>query len=195
MGKIFCLIGKSATGKDTIYQRLLGRKELRLRKIVSYTTRPIRANETAGMEYHFCDEAEMKRLMDAGKIIELRSYHTCHGVWNYFTADDGQIDLQAGDYLMIGTVDSFGKICDYYGKERVLPIYIEVEDGIRLQRALSRERMQKHPKYEEMCRRFLADGEDFSREKLSAAGIERIFYNEDIDRTEEEIAAFIAENL
>lgn len=195
MGKIFCLIGKSATGKDTIYQRLLGRKELRLRKIVSYTTRPIRANETAGMEYHFCDEAEMKRLMDAGKIIELRSYHTCHGVWNYFTADDGQIDLQAGDYLMIGTVDSFGKICGYYGKERVLPIYIEVEDGIRLQRALSRERMQKHPKYEEMCRRFLADGEDFSREKLNAAGIERIFYNEDIDRTEEEIAAFIAENL
>lgn len=196
MGKIFCLIGKSSTGKDTVYQRLLNREDLGLSKIVSYTTRPIRIHETAGLEYHFCDDEEMRRLTEAGKVIERRSYNTCHGVWHYFTVDDGQVDLRAGhSYLIIGTIESYEKIRDYYGSKNVLPIYIEVEDGIRLQRALSRERMQEHPKYEEMCRRFLADKEDFSEEKIAAAGIRCMFHNEDIDRTEKEIARYIAENL
>ena len=54
MGKIFCVMGKSATGKDTIYQRLLHKKELNLQKIVPYTTRPIREGEEHGREYYFC---------------------------------------------------------------------------------------------------------------------------------------------
>ena len=64
---------------------------------------------------------------------------------------------------------------------------------MRLQRALDRERCQKHPKYEEMCRRFLADAADFSKEKLQEAGIRRIFYNEDLERTEEDIVCFMRE--
>ncbi len=50
---------------------------------------------------------------------------------------------------------------------------IELDDGIRLQRALNRERTQAEPKYAEMCRRFLADSEDFSQEKIERAGISR----------------------
>ena len=64
---------------------------------------------------------------------------------------------------------------------------------MRLQRALDRERCQKHPKYEEMCRRFLADAADFSKEKLQEAGIHRIFYNEDLECTEEDIVCFMRE--
>ena len=50
MGKIFCIMGKSATGKDTIYKRLLADGALKLNKIVTYTTRPIREGERAGEE-------------------------------------------------------------------------------------------------------------------------------------------------
>ena len=56
MGKIFCLMGKSSTGKDTIYKELLQNEELSLKRIVPYTTRPIRVGETEGVEYHFTDE-------------------------------------------------------------------------------------------------------------------------------------------
>ena len=60
-----------------------------------------------------------------------------------------------------------------------MPIYIEVEDGERLSRALNRERMQESPKYEELCRRFLDRCERFSEEKLKEAGITRRFVNQE----------------
>ncbi len=191
MGKIFCIIGKSSTGKDTIYKRILESDELSIEQIVSYTTRPIRAGEIDGIEYHFCTPEERDDLQAAGKIVEMRSYDTCHGVWDYFTVDDGQVDLEHHNYLIIGTLESFLKIREYFTKEAVIPIYIEVEDGIRLQRALQREMTQSNPKYEEMCRRFLADAKDFSSEKLQEAGINHIFYNEEITETEQEIIAYI----
>ena len=78
-----------------------------------------------------------------------------------------------------------------YGKDALIPIYLEVDDGLRLQRALDREREQKEPKYAELCRRFLADEEDFSTEKLREAGICRIFQNTNLDQTVDEIKAYI----
>lgn len=191
MGKIFCIIGKSSTGKDTIYKRILERQDLPLHQIVSYTTRPIRAGEEEGIEYHFCTQEERNALLEAGKVIEIRSYDTCHGRWDYFTVDDGQIDLENKNYFIIGTIESFVKIRDYFTDDAVIPIYIEVEDGIRLQRALQREMSQTNPKYEEMCRRFLADASDFSEEKRQEARITHIFYNKDIHQTEEEIVAYM----
>ena len=78
-----------------------------------------------------------------------------------------------------------------YGAENLVPIYIEVEDGERLSRALSRERQQEQPKYEEMCRRFLADAADFSEEKLLDAQITVRFANDDLKQTEENIRDYI----
>lgn len=195
MGKIFCIMGKSSSGKDTLYQRILQRKNLNLKQIVSYTTRPIRAGEVDGMEYHFCSYEERDRLLAEGKVIEIRSYNTCHGRWDYFTVEDKHLDLNHQNYLIIGTIESYEKIRDHFTSEYVIPIYIEVEDGLRLQRALSREMQQKEPKYEEMCRRFLADAEDFSPKRLQDANITQIFQNEEIDRTEEEIASFIMDQI
>ena len=147
MGKIYCIVGKSSTGKDTIFKMLLQEKELHLRTIVPYTTRPIRAGEQDGVEYYFCDDKKVEELEQEGRIIELRAYNTIYGVWKYFTVDDGQICLEQQDYLVIGTLEAFVKMREYYGSEKVIPIYIEVEDGLRLQRALDRERMQDVPKY------------------------------------------------
>lgn len=191
MSKIFCIMGKSSTGKDTLYKRLLAREDLKLCPLVSYTTRPIRKGETDGVEYHFCSYEERDALLSEGKVIEIRSYHTCHGVWDYFTVWDEDMDLPHRNYLVIGTIDSYEKMRDYFTGECVVPIYIEVEDGYRLQRALCREMKQEQPRYEEMCRRFLADAVDFSKERLSSAGITRVFYNQDIDETEEAVVSYI----
>ena len=75
-----------------------------------------------------------------------------------------------------------------------MPIYVEVEDGERLTRALLREKSQSVPKYEEMCRRFLTDSQDFSKEKLEEAGINRAFYNNELDSCIQEIKQYIQEN-
>lgn len=190
MSKIFILMGKSASGKDTIYQKLL--EELDFQKVVPYTTRPIRSGEVDGETYHFCDDEKVCELQATGRVIEMRSYDTMHGVWKYFTADDGQIDMDAGNsYLMIGTLESYGKIRNYFGVDKVFPIYIHVDDGLRLSRALERERAQKEPKYAELCRRFLADEEDFSKERLEGLGIGKVFENECLEDTIKNIILYI----
>ena len=191
MGKIYCLMGKSASGKDTIYNRLLAMEELQLRRVVPYTTRPIRSGETEGESYFFCSEERVAEFEHEGRIIELRAYDTMYGVWKYFTADDGQIVLAESDYLMIGTLEAYELMRAYFGAEHVCPIYVEVDDGVRLQRALDRERAQEQPKYAEMCRRFLADEQDFSEENLQKAEITKRFLNKDLDEVTQEIASYI----
>lgn len=191
MGNIYCLMGKSASGKDTIYNRLLAMEKLHLRRVVPYTTRPMRSGETDGQTYVFCTEQQVAEFEEAGKIIELRAYHTVYGIWKYFTADDGQICLAESDYLMIGTLEAYEQIRDYFGTDKVCPVYVEVDDGLRLQRALDRERAQDQPKYAEMCRRFLADEEDFSEENLERAGITKRFQNTDLDQVTQEIASYM----
>ena len=114
------------------------------------------------------------------KVIEYREYQTVHGPWIYFTADDGQFDGEE-DVLAIGTLESYMQLKEYFGKERLVPIYIEVEDGLRLERALQREREQKEPKYKELCRRFLADAEDFSEERLLEAEIQTRYENKNME--------------
>ena len=141
--------------------------------------------------YRDCHTFLREEFEAAGKIIELRAYHTVYGIWKYFTADDGQICLTESDYLMIGTLEAYEQIRDYFGAEKVCPVYVEVDDGLRLQRALDRERAQDQPKYAEMCRRFLADEEDFSEENLEKAGITKRFYNTDLDQVTQEIASYI----
>ena len=194
MGKIICLMGKSSTGKDTIFKRLLEDDTLELKTIVPYTTRPIRVGERDGVEYFFTDEEGFQRLKDRGKIIEAREYHTFHGLWRYFTVDDGQIELEYS-YIMISTLEAYRHLQVYFGADRIVPVLIELDDGIRLQRALNRELKQENPKYEEMCRRFLADSADFSEEKIVECGIKRRFVNDELERCLEEIKRYIKETL
>lgn len=181
MARIFIVMGKSATGKDTIYKRLLESEKLNLKTAVMYTTRPIRNSEVDGVEYYFVEEADLLELQKQNKIIEHRSYQTIHGTWHYFTVNDGQINLEEADYLMIGTLETYIQIREYFGSDKVVPIYIEVEDGVRLMRALKREQKQEQPKYAEMCRRYLADEEDFTEENLQKSGVEKRYHNNDIN--------------
>ena len=86
-------------------------------------------------------------------------------------------------------------IVEHFGREQVIPVMVTLDDGLRLERALEREKEQEHPKYEELCRRFLADSADYSQEKMDAAGISRIFENHASETTAVEISAYIKEQL
>lgn len=195
MGKIVYLMGKSSSGKDTLFKKLIADRECCLSTVVPYTTRPIRAGETDGVEYFFTNEETFQRLKEQNKLIEERAYQTFHGLWRYFTADDGQIDLTKKNFCMIGTLESYERMKLSFGEEALIPVLVELDDGERLCRALDRERRQDKPKYEELCRRFLADAEDFSEEKIAHAGITRRFYNDDLERCFAELRAYVLERL
>ena len=178
-GKIFYIIGPSASGKDSLARALLTAFPGQLKPVIMSTTRPIRSGEVEGEEYHFISRDSFEQLEKAGKVIEARTYQTVHGPWTYATVDDGSIDLAQQSYLAVGTLESYRKTAAYFGRERVVPLYVELDKGLRLSRALKRERSQKEPKYAEMCRRFLADEQDFSDEKVAACHFPRVYVNND----------------
>ena len=155
--------------------------------MISYSTRPIRNGERDGVEYFFVSTDKLEELINEDKIIEIRQYNTVQGLWSYFTVNDGQIDLNNYNSLIIGTLESYEQIRNYFGKENIYPIYVEVDNGLRLQRALDREKSQETPQYTEMCRRYLADEEDFSEENLRRLGICKRYQNNDLDKCTEQI--------
>lgn len=182
MNKIFYIMGKSASGKDTMYKALLDKLiPIDIKGIIQYTTRPIRNGEMTGIDYHFVTEEAMMKLKEDGKVIEMRSYDTEEGIWRYATVYDHQFEDHDGYFLMVGTLESFAKVKEYFGKEMMVPIYVEVGDRERLLRAINRESMNTNPNYSEVCRRFIADEKDFSKENLKNAGIDIIF-NNNIDK-------------
>lgn len=192
MGKLYCLLGKSSAGKDTVFARLMADESLHLRSVVTYTTRPQRSGEIEGREYHFRPVEAFRKLEASGRMIESRTYHTVFGDWHYFTMDDGQVDFTRGDYLLIGTLESYVALRDYYGAGSVVPIYLAIDDEERLLRLIRREKAQAKPNYREVCRRFLADEEDFTEEKLAELHITP-YMNIDLDTCVAEIAERIVD--
>lgn len=192
MHRLFYIIGKSASGKDSLYSRLLA--EMPLKPFVTCTTRPMRENEENGREYFFVSMEDLDSMREDGRVIEERCYHTQKGDWCYFTTDM-HLDLEHYDYLGIGTLESYEKIKAFFEADAVTPLYIEVDDRVRLLRAIDREAQQEKPDYAELCRRFLADAGDFSEENLARAGIGRRFVNDDFDRCKQELCAYIKEQL
>ena len=180
---IFYIMGKSASGKDSLYKKLLS-TDLNLNRVAIYTTRPKRDGEAEGIEYHFVDEKFLNDRKD--KIIEKRVYHTVFGDWFYATIDDGKIEKNK-NYVVIGTLESYNIIKKYYGKDSVFPIYLEVSNDIRRKRAIDRENMQKVPKLDEMERRFKADEIDFSEDNIKNAEIEKRYINDDFDKCFKEV--------
>lgn len=192
--KIIYIMGKSSAGKDTIYKIL--KEKMDVNTYVMYTTRPIRDGEIDGITYNFITSEEMKEYINGEKkqrLIEYRTYNTVHGPWTYATIDDSQFETDK-DMLMLGTLESYVKVKDNFEKNpdvELLPIYVEVPDNIRLKRAIEREETQKQPKYAELCRRFIADTNDFSEGNLINAGIKRRFENINLDDCVEEILQYI----
>ena len=71
---ITILIGKSATGKDTILREL--RDEYGYEPIISTTSRPMRENEKDHVDYVFVSSEIFRYMIQIGCFIEYRSYNT-----------------------------------------------------------------------------------------------------------------------
>lgn len=187
-------MGKSSSGKDTIYNILKNR--LDVNSYVMYTTRPKRTEEVEGVSYNFITQDEMDEFISGkkkDKLLEFRTYQTVYGPWTYATINDEQFE-STKDLLMLGTLVSYKNIKDKFMNNKdiqLVPVYIQVSDNVRLKRAVEREEKQSEPKYVELCRRFIADSEDFSEDNLNSAGIIKRFDNIDLDLCVKEIEEYL----
>lgn len=172
--KIFYIMGKSGSGKDTMFKYLTDklckdyitvREGINpLRPIIMNTTRPMRDGEINGQNYNFVSEETMHDDSAHNKIIECRKYDTVKGEWYYYTSKDS-IDLEKYSYIGLGTPVSFNQLGKVYGNSLV-PIMLSVEDNERFLRLVEREKEFTKPDYLELCRRFVSDESDFSVEKV-----------------------------
>lgn len=195
MGKIVILMGPSSCGKDTLKYKLLKQNIFDLKEIKLHTTRPKRSNEKDGVEYYFDTEKQMREYEENKSIIERRCYQTEYGPWYYYTTDKN-INLKNHNYITLNTLEGYDSYLKHYQKEEIISCLIELEEGLRLERALQREKQNKNPKYDELCRRFLADKKDFSEEELARRMIDyRINNNGSIEESVKEINKILKKEL
>ena len=199
MANIIYIMGKSATGKDTIYKKI--KEQINANSYVPYTTRPKREGEKQGVDYNFITKEQFVEFLKQNKVMEYRSYNTIDAsgekdIWTYATIDDNQWK-RSGDFLTIGTLESYVSILEYIKRNqtylRMIPVYITIDENERRKRALKRENKQQKANLQEMERRFKADNIDFSNAKLEQAGItkEQTFENYDLQKCIDSILNYI----
>ncbi|WP_422484702.1 guanylate kinase [Gudongella sp. DL1XJH-153] len=69
MINIVAFIGPSGSGKTTLA------KYMNLRKVITFTTRPVRKGERDGVDYFFMEKKEFLRLYDEGELLEYTEYN------------------------------------------------------------------------------------------------------------------------
>lgn len=161
---IICILGKSASGKDTILREII-KTNKNVKYAISTTSRPPRSNEVQGREYFFVTDYIFNEMIVNGDFIEERKYKTQNGIWQYGLS-----------YKAINTEDTYIGIVDYkgycelkraLGEEIVHGVYIIADMKERVNRALHREELIRDEQYLEIFRRFTKDEQDFPMEQIS----------------------------
>lgn len=70
------LVGESGSGKSTVEKILI--EQCGMKPIVSYTTRPKRANEEDGVDYHFVSDSKFNEMKKQGLFLETGDYNSWH---------------------------------------------------------------------------------------------------------------------
>lgn len=185
-------IGKSSSGKDTFYQKTL--EKFQIERVTPYTTRPKRPGEIEGKEYYFITEQKMKLLERKEQLLETRTYKTSKGIWTYATGKE-HFNLEENNYLNIITWQGYEQFLRFYSREQLIPFYITMDDGLRLERAINREIETENNNFAELCRRFLADSEDFKPEYIMKHKPYIINNDGDIKNTQEQIDDILIHKL
>lgn len=158
---ILILIGKSASGKDTILKRYLD--DGFLHKIISYTTRPKRIGEVNGIDYNFVSDNQFDEMERQGKFFQTRTYNTFDGdkpcVWKYGS------DRVSNKNIHYGAIMDVQGARDYikeYGKENVFVVYVDAPKDLRKTRYMSRSGGEGFSEEKEWSRRAADDDIKFS---------------------------------
>lgn len=139
--KIFAILGESGAGKDAIIKVLLDKiqqQNLPIKKMPSYTTRPIRKGETDGVEYNFTTMHEFDNLYKNNEIIEYNTYNieNIKQTWVYYSLKK-DVDLKNNSLIKIVNPSGLSQLRQQF-KDEVVVFYITCPTEIRKQRYIKR---------------------------------------------------------
>lgn len=137
MKKIIVLLGASATGKDTVAKHISEKYNIPM--AISYTTRPMRSNETQGVEYYFISDGEMHEKFKNGEVIEHTSYYIQSEDVSYTYANVVE-EFEKGDYILtILNPHGLYQFNKSQYKDNLVSIMLNCDARVRLIRSLNRD--------------------------------------------------------
>lgn len=176
--KIFCILGLTASGKDSITTEVS--KQLNIPILVSHTSRPMRTGEIKDQTYHYVDND----FFDKNTFLEHREYNTEYGIWKYGLHEN---ELKDKPYSLF-IVDSIGynELANKLGKDKLISIFIEVDENILRERHSKRGDCEKEftRRIQDDIRRFKGFISDYI-----------IYNNESLEKSVQSVKDIIIEEI
>lgn len=157
MNKLFIVMGKSASGKSTIENKISEFKVAK--KVISCTTREKRSYEKDTEDYYFLSDIVFDTYLKQKQFAEHSEYTTATGKAKY-GINKNDIKLDESNYICVVNPHGMKQLVENLGASNCVTIYIKRDDKERLLASLNRD---DHVNVEEVIRRFEADKRDFQR--------------------------------
>lgn len=170
---IICLLGRGASGKDTLKNNLMHLYDLK--ELPLFTTRPKRPTEDydayiwgTKTDDGVYTKIHSKKVKLDDNCAEIRKYNSAHGDWYYgtpvptiTTVDGESIDMyniKENNYIVATVPQQLKNYVDIYGKDNIALIYINCPRDVCEERIMKRDYLDK----EEASRRLESDDKDYS---------------------------------
>lgn len=147
------IIGKTASGKDTVVKMLC--EQHICKKIITYTTRPMRENEIDGITYHFISDEEFKQKINEGFFAEYKSYQSEFGEWFYGTSEESILNSDDNSIIIL-TPQGYKDILSKYPNLNYKSIYLYASN-----RTIRKRLIERGDNKDEAARRVRHDNNDF----------------------------------
>ena len=149
---IIVLVGKTASGKTTVANELC--KNHRYKRIITYTTRPMRENEVQDVDYHFISDEQFNKMVENNEFTEYKRYNTAHGVWSYGSVITFEQELSDDCYVIILTPQGLRDLSKK--TSRYIAFYLNVSLESQLERLKKR-----GDEEQQIIKRLQNDAKDF----------------------------------
>lgn len=149
---IIVLVGKTASGKTTVANELC--KNHYYKRIITYTTRPMRENEVQDVDYHFISDEQFNRMVENNEFTEYKRYNTAHGVWSYGSVITSEQEQSDDCYVIILTPQGLRDLSKKMS--RYIAFYLNVSFESQLERLKKR-----GDEEQQIIKRLINDAKDF----------------------------------